>query len=329
MVPPFLSLTRVGRRPWLCFTRCGVRPGWRHGCGGLASARLCTSAASEPAEPQPRRRPLLSVVGRGFFAVAGTCAVGFCYAEEIVSYVREQVAKINGEELRIFDQHFANVMPHGEFEKLMRAGQRVYTTRRHVAIRKGDEHAPLILVIDGTPEVEIDTGITIVGKPGLLGEMSFLTNAPTSATVLMTDGCRYHIWGRGALRALLQQEPLIKAGLEAKAGHDLIDRLTQSTKDLVKSQYSVVLLHTALQYHLQSPKSGSDKFFAELATARKKSGTSDDVHRLVMDDFGINEEEATKDRASIAKLCTTICNREVIQPQPEPPASRVVRIISK
>lgn len=255
---------------------------------------------------------------KGLFAVAGTCSLAFCYAEEAVTYVREQVARFNGEELRVFDQHFANVMPHAEFEKLMRAGQRVHTSRRHVAIRKGDDNAPLILVIDGAPEIEVEAGITVIGKPGLLGEMSFLTNAPTSATVYMTEGCRYHIWGRGALRALLSQERLVKTGLEAKAGHDLIDRLTQSTKDLVRAQYALIVSHTALRYLLEGAKQGNAKFFAELSTSRKRSSISDDVHRLVMEDFGIDEASAKKDRASISALCESICSREVIKPESEP-----------
>lgn len=256
---------------------------------------------------------------RGVFAVAGTCALGFCYAEEAATYVREQVARLNGEELRVFEQHFANVMPHAEFEKLMRAGQRIHTSRRHVAIRKGDENAPLILVIDGYPEIEVEAGITIIGKPGLVGEMSFLTNAKCSATVYMTEGCRYHIWGRGTLRALLNQEQLVKAGLEAKAGHELIDRLTQTTKDLVRARYSLLVSHTALRYLLKDAKAGSAKFFAELAATRKMGGISDDVHRLVMEDFGLSAESAKRDRASIAVLCASICSREVLPPQPEPP----------
>lgn len=322
MVLRAFALARAVARPRPCLTRCG----WRPTAGIAAGSPICVQDAALP-QP-PKWRGLFRGISRGLFALAGTCAVGFCYADELASYVRDQVARFNGEELRTFDQHFANVMPHGEFEKLMRAGQRVHTTRRHVAIRKGDENAPLILVIDGSPEIEVEPGITVLGKPGLVGEMSFLTNAPTSASVYMTEGCRYHIWGRGALRALLRQERLVKAGLEAKAGHDLIDRLTQSTKDLVRTQYSLVVVHTALQYLLHTPRAGSGKFFAELAAAREKSGVSEDVHRLVMEDFNISEEAARLNRLSIAVICASLCNQEVLQQKPEPPIARIARIIS-
>ena len=95
-----------------------------------------------------------------------------------------------------------------------------------VLVEEGEAKPQLVFIARGAASVE--RGGTIVGVCGpgdFLGEMSFLTGKPASATVRVANETRCCVFDPGVLRVLTDKNPGIRQSLEVSFNRNLVGKL--------------------------------------------------------------------------------------------------------
>lgn len=243
----------------------------------------------------------------------------------ICQLLSERIVVLSSEERLIYREHFDGAMSAADFRRLLRAGKVGSATHREQLLVRGQHPDSLVLVFDGTPEVEVEPGVTIVRENGLIGEMSFLHGGEASATVHVEPPCRYVKWRREDLDRLLDRDPELRRGIELAIARELMRKLVQSNRALVKatreSEYERFVAHTALRLQLHAAgalgaqpegaegeeKSGScEPFFEVLRAHRQQAGVSESMHARVLAAFGVDEALSLREGASLESVCSSI-----------------------
>ncbi|MFN3549594.1 MAG: Crp/Fnr family transcriptional regulator [Mesorhizobium sp.] len=95
-----------------------------------------------------------------------------------------------------------------------------------VLIREGETAPQLVFIARGAASVEKGEKLIGVCGPGdFLGEMSFLSGKPASATVRVSNEIRCCVYDPAELRALLQRNPPIRQALELSFNRNLVGKL--------------------------------------------------------------------------------------------------------
>jgi len=89
----------------------------------------------------------------------------------------------------------------------------------------------LKFVVSGEARVERNgRQIGIVKSGDFLGEMSYLTVKPATASVITTEPTRYLAFDRNVLRGHLEKNPEVRHALEAGFNRNLVDKLAKSNE---------------------------------------------------------------------------------------------------
>jgi hypothetical protein len=118
-----------------------------------------------------------------------------------------------------------------EFLKLMRIGRWNERTAGAVLASEAEPLDEIHLVANGIAEVT--SGGRRVGElrdGAFVGEMSFLTDAPASATVRLTESSRIVTWRKEDLRSLVSRNPTLRFALQGVLGADLSKKLMAASK---------------------------------------------------------------------------------------------------
>lgn len=95
-----------------------------------------------------------------------------------------------------------------------------------VLIEEGEAAPQLVFIARGAASVEKgDKLIGVCGPGDFLGEMSFLSGKPASATVRVSNEIRCCVYEPAELRALLQRNPPIRQALELSFNRNLVGKL--------------------------------------------------------------------------------------------------------
>ena len=95
-----------------------------------------------------------------------------------------------------------------------------------VLVEEGEEKPALVFIASGAASVEKSGALVGVCGPGdFLGEMSFLTGRPASATVKVANEIRCCVFDPGVLKALTQRNPGIRQALEFSFNRNLVGKL--------------------------------------------------------------------------------------------------------
>ena len=95
-----------------------------------------------------------------------------------------------------------------------------------VLVEEGQERPELVFIAKGAASVERDgTLIGVCGPGDFLGEMSFLTGKPASATVRVANEARCCVFDPGVLKVLLDKNPSIRQTLENSFNRNLVGKL--------------------------------------------------------------------------------------------------------
>ncbi|MDW6024720.1 cyclic nucleotide-binding domain-containing protein [Mesorhizobium sp. BAC0120] len=96
----------------------------------------------------------------------------------------------------------------------------------HVLMEEGQLAPQLVFIARGAASVEKGGKIVGVCGPGdFLGEMSFLTGRPASATVRVANEVRCCVYDPAPLKALTQKNPGIRQALEFSFNRNLVGKL--------------------------------------------------------------------------------------------------------
>jgi hypothetical protein len=95
-----------------------------------------------------------------------------------------------------------------------------------VLIEEGQAAPRLVFIARGAASVEkADRLIGVCGPGDFLGEMSFLSGNPASATVRVSNEIRCCVYEPGELKALLLRNPPIRQALELSFNRNLVGKL--------------------------------------------------------------------------------------------------------
>ncbi len=95
-----------------------------------------------------------------------------------------------------------------------------------VLVEEGETSPQLVFIARGAASIEKDGALVGVCGPGdFLGEMSFLTGRPASATVRVANEIRCCVYDPGKLKLMSRKAPAIRQALEYSFNRNLVGKL--------------------------------------------------------------------------------------------------------
>lgn len=132
------------------------------------------------------------------------------------------------EERELYETLFKNFAPF-EFMKLLRLGKWLEARKGQALTVEAEPLDSVILIYNGLVSVEI--GGQQVGEMkdgGLIGEISFISGGPATATVTAEEKTRYMAWSKDDLRSLLKRNPSMKSAMETVFSKELSRKLART-----------------------------------------------------------------------------------------------------
>jgi Cyclic nucleotide-binding domain len=121
--------------------------------------------------------------------------------------------------------------------KLLSLGNWSDVSPGHVLTREGRPVTHLIYVASGVCRIQIDgTIVATIGRGGLIGEMTYHTGQPATATVIVDAASRILAFERVALEGFLDRNDDIRAALEQSIAGDLRHKLAATTQTLAEAR---------------------------------------------------------------------------------------------
>jgi len=132
---------------------------------------------------------------------------------------------LTADEQTLYDLVFGSLTPR-EASKLMRAGEWREHPGETTLCRAGEEMDWLAVLCDGRARVMSASERLAELAPGtFVGEIGYLTNAPSSADVVAEEPVRFLVWNRDTLDAFLERHPDVRAALQRILGLDVASKL--------------------------------------------------------------------------------------------------------
>lgn len=127
---------------------------------------------------------------------------------------------------RFFIANVAPLLDEAQRRKLMKIAIWHNHAPGDLLMEEGEERPRLIYLTRGAASIERGGSlIGVCGAGDFLGEMSFLTGKPASATVRVANEARCCVFDAGVLRALLDRNPEILQTLENSFNRNLVGKL--------------------------------------------------------------------------------------------------------
>lgn len=128
-------------------------------------------------------------------------------------------------ERRLHDRVFHALEPRAFLDLLAMAELRSADDQSKL-LAQGEELGELLLICEGEVSIVVDERpVAQLGEDRFIGEMSFLTGEPTSASALAKGTIRYAAWSCTSLREFFARRPEVHSGMQLILGHDLAHKL--------------------------------------------------------------------------------------------------------
>lgn len=132
---------------------------------------------------------------------------------------------------REIHHHVFSLLNRVQFKHLIAIAHWHTFSDRAEIIKQGVESKDLWLIVEGTASVEVNaTPVVSLDKYHFVGEMSFLTGEPTTASVSAIGTVRCLVWRGEELRRLMKRETDLDVALNAVFNKVLIKKLTNTTE---------------------------------------------------------------------------------------------------
>ena len=113
-----------------------------------------------------------------------------------------------------------------EFTSLLHRGTWAVAARGEKLVEQGEKLDRLFFIHSGRFSVRVDGHEVAQRKDGqFVGEISYLTNAPATATVEILEPTRYLFWERPFLEELLEKRPTLYYAMLSSLNLDLVTKL--------------------------------------------------------------------------------------------------------
>jgi hypothetical protein len=129
--------------------------------------------------------------------------------------------------------HFARSMPQGversAIRRLLDHADLRHFAPGEVLTRQGEAVGTLMYIADGIVKVEAgDRVVAICGPGDYIGELSFLSGNPASATASVVKPSRMLAFDQAKLAAAVEADPMLRRTLESALNRNLAGKLTRS-----------------------------------------------------------------------------------------------------
>lgn len=143
----------------------------------------------------------------------------------VILYRERRVVDFSDRERELYETVFRSFTP-VEFMKLLRIGRWKEVPAGEVLAREGQQLPEVMLLYNGHASITVAGKTVAQVKDGhLIGEMSFLTDEPASATVTAATPTIYLGWPKLELRRLLDRNPTLRLNLHGVIGADMAHKL--------------------------------------------------------------------------------------------------------
>ena len=97
--------------------------------------------------------------------------------------------------------------------------------------RQGSPVPDLVLIYNGTVDVAVDGNMVAQLKDGqFVGEMSFLTEKPATATCIVKHDCECLVWKQHEFKDLLKRNPSLYFTIQSVLSSQLSDSVVRSSE---------------------------------------------------------------------------------------------------
>lgn len=130
-----------------------------------------------------------------------------------------------------------NTMTPREFFQFWDLGRDVHYDSGGSMLQEGQTNDRLILMLEGVVDVQVMGGRTVAQnrRGDFVGEMSFITHNPVSATVVAQDQVVCREWTRENLNSLHKKRNGVYHKLQGSLGHDIVGKLAATNTRLANS----------------------------------------------------------------------------------------------
>lgn len=147
------------------------------------------------------------------------------YGIIIIFYNRRRIL-FNKEELYLKKSTFPSLHD-AQFRQLLDIGVKVESESDETLIKQGQPVERIYMMMSGEAVVEKEGHVINSCSPGMfLGEMSFLSGEPATASVITKGHSRYIMWHQKDLKDLMNRQRGLKARLQNIFSVDLIKKLS-------------------------------------------------------------------------------------------------------
>jgi len=139
------------------------------------------------------------------------------------------------------EQRFAESMPRGVERRTIRRLLKLTRLRQaepgERMTTEGALVGDLMFIAEGVVQIERGGQIVAACGPGdFLGEMSFLTGAPATATAVVVKPTRYLAFDQTRLRLALEADGELKQAMDASFSRNLVGKLTKTSGGPIASE---------------------------------------------------------------------------------------------
>jgi hypothetical protein len=138
-------------------------------------------------------------------------------------FLEKRNFKLEGHEAYLHDRFFPELTS-AEFKILLKGGHLRTSQENEILIEQQTTVEALMVIINGQVSVQSKgREVTRLGKGHFLGEMSFMTDAPTRAQVSAIGEVEYFFWEKESLKILINKKPKMMNAIQRVLSHQLIE----------------------------------------------------------------------------------------------------------
>lgn len=117
----------------------------------------------------------------------------------------------------------------GQFRRLLRKATKLRAMETRVITREGQPLDEMFFIVEGAVEVAKGDSIAAIEPGTFIGEVSYLTKEPASATVSIGKGTKYLRWSQDDLDRMTRRHPNLRVALVAHLNADLARKVAASS----------------------------------------------------------------------------------------------------
>ena len=151
------------------------------------------------------------------------------YHIAVIIYEKRPV-HMNPKDKELYETLFKELTP-VEYLKITKIAEWHKYTAGEVLIKHSALVTDLILIYNGTVEVEVDGNIVAELKDGqFVGEMSFLTEKPATANCIVKRDCECIVWKQPEFKELLKRNPSLYFTIQSLLSAQVSSNLVKKSK---------------------------------------------------------------------------------------------------